>query len=49
MRTFSLLQEGIIPYVATLVTRLTEKLVQVSKVSELLLYTWHIKLVFVCS
>ncbi|KAK2157652.1 hypothetical protein LSH36_187g00016 [Paralvinella palmiformis] len=31
MRTFSLLQEGIIPYVATLVTRLTEKLVQVSK------------------
>lgn len=35
MRSFSLLQEAIIPYIATLITQLTQKLLAVSKVTAL--------------
>ena len=34
MRSFSLLQEAIIPYIPTLITQLTQKLLAVSKVTE---------------
>lgn len=37
MRSFSLLQEAIIPYIPTLITQLTQKLLAVSKVTEQLL------------
>lgn len=37
MRSFSLLQEAIIPYIPTLITQLTQKLLAVSKVTEPLL------------
>lgn len=33
MRSFSLLQEAIIPYIPTLITQLTQKLLAVSKVT----------------
>ena len=33
MRSFSVLQEAIVPYVGTLIAKLTEKLMTVSKVS----------------
>ena len=34
MRTFSILKESIVPYMSTLVTQLTEKIIAVSKVGE---------------
>lgn len=43
MRSFSLLQEAIIPYIPTLITQLTQKLLAVSKVTEPI---WKVQLVF---
>lgn len=37
MRSFSLLQESIVPYIPTLIGQLTHKLLQVSKVTQCLL------------